>query len=333
VYPGGRPHRALRFRAGADEEDAMTAAERALWQRAQRRALGLQPEIAAAILLAFQIIRDSMTDAQLATIRDDATLDRFIREALTDEILARAFFPYRQRIRSAVERTVAYVTRELPKAGKIDGVVAISFDYLNPKVITAVRALESKVVTTLSADVREVVRAYVENGLRDGVAPAKVARSLRSVIGLAPNQETAVRNFEAALRGEGRNPLSYQLRDKRFDRTIAKGELTESQVTTQVAAYRKKMVAFNANTNARTAASDSFKLGQRLAWEDAIDKGIVARGDLTKKWIGVMDARERPEHVAMQNETVGFDDPFSNGEMIPGDSTYNCRCIAVYRQR
>jgi hypothetical protein len=213
-------------------------------------------------------------------------------------------------------------------------VLAISFDYLNPRVIDAVRALESKVMTTLQGDIRETVRAYVENGIRKGLGPRAIATPLRSVIGLAPNQETAVRNFERALRGEpgAANPLGYKLRDRRFDGTVKKGGLTDAQVTTQVAAYRKKMVAFNATTNARTATLDAMKLGQHLAWQDAIDRGIVDRYRLKKKWIGVMDSRERPEHVEMEGETVPFLDEYSNGEVIPGESTYNCRCIARYFQ-
>lgn len=311
----------------------MSPAERAFWLRAQRRALGMQPEIAAAILTAFAIIRDSLTEAQLARIVDSGELDRLVREVFTDDVMARAFIPLRQRMRSGVETHVKYFARDLPKAGKIDGILSISFDYLNPRVLDAIRALDTKMIQTLSADIRETVRAFVENGIRDGVAPRSVAKQIRMVIGLAPNQELAVRNFEKALRGDGRNPLGYQLRDKRFDGTIKRGALTQSQIETQVAAYRRKMISFNANTNARTAALDAMKLGQRLAWQDAIDHGIVDGDRLMKTWIGVMDDRERPEHVAMEKETVPFAEPFSNGEMICGESTYNCRCIPRYFQR
>ena len=182
---------------------------------------------------------------------------------------------------------------------------------------------------------RETFRAHIENGLRDGVNPRTVARELRTVIGLAPNQEEAVRNFRRALEGaEGaRSPLAYKLRDKRFDGTIGKGNLTTAQIEKMAEAYRRKMVAFNAETNARTATLDSLKLGQRLSWEDAVDKGIVDRNALVKTWAGTLDERERPEHVAMEGETVRFDEPFSNGEMTPGDSTYNCRCIARFYEK
>lgn len=302
--------------------------DRALWEKAQRRAASLQPEIAASILKAFAIIRLSLTDSQIARIIESGDLDRLVRDLLAEDMLDRAFSPLRQRLRYGVERNVRLHAADLPKGGKIGGVIATDFDFLTPRVISAVRGLESKVITTLKADTRETVRAYVENGLRDGKAPRAVARQLRTVIGLAPNQEKAVSNYEKALRGQGRNPLDYALRDKRFDRAIKKGPLTEAQIEKQVAAYRKRMVAFNANTNARTAALDSMKLGQKLTWDDAIAKGIVERGRLMKTWVGVLDTRIRDEHRALHGETVRFDEAYSNGENVPGESTYNCRCIS-----
>jgi hypothetical protein len=202
-------------------------------------------------------------------------------------------------------------------------------------VIDAVRQLETRVMTTLDASIRETVRAYVENGLRDGASPRTVARGLRSVIGLAPNQETAVANFEKALRGENPNatPTDYKLRDKRFDRTLAKGPLSEAQIEKMVTAYRKRMVAFNAETNARTAALDAQKLAQRLAWEDAIAKGLVEPGSLYKTWRGVMDDSERDTHIAMEGDTVPFDQPHTNGQMIPGEGEWGCRCVDVISVR
>ena len=76
---------------------------------------------------------------------------------------------------------------------------------------------------------------------------------------------------------------------------------------------------------------DSFKQGQDLSWRQAVQRGIVDGDKLTKRWVGVMDDRERPEHVAMQDETVPYLETYSNGNMIPGDDTWNCRCLSVYR--
>jgi hypothetical protein len=96
------------------------------------------------------------------------------------------------------------------------------------------------------------------------------------------------------------------------------------------------MIAFNAETNARTAALDSQKLAQRLSVEDAITKGILDRDRMQKTWVGVLDDRERETHVQMEGVTVGFDEdyvlPDGQVQQIPGDTEYNCRCISRYTQ-
>lgn len=316
----------------------MTAAERLLWQRVNQRAADYAPEIRAAILAAFRLIADQMSEAEIVRAIQLGQVARLFAEAQDRAARMLAYQQVREALRRGVLDGVKFYARELPKAGRIDGTLVVGFDVLNPRMIDAVRELETKVITTLDTALVDTVKAFVENGIRDGVNPRTVARSLRTVIGLAPNQELAVRNFEKALRGENPNasPTDYQLRDKRFDKTIAKGNLTEEQIDRMVTAYRKRMVAFNAETNARTAALDAQKLAQRLSWEDAIAKGIVSRDRMRKTWVGVLDDRERATHVKMEGVTVGFDDVFvlpdGQRQQIPGDTEYNCRCIARYSQ-
>lgn len=306
----------------------MTPAERAYWARAQRRAAVAQPDIAAAILRAFDIVRDALTDAELELLVRSGSIDRLLAEVFSEAVMDRAFIPLRERIRSAVQQHVKYFVRELPKGGKVDGVLAVTFDYLAPVVIDAVRQLDTKVMQTLKDDARETVRAFVENGLRDGVNPKAVARDLRATVGLAPNQEEAVRNYRRELE-DGRSTTARRLRDRRFDGA----DMTPERIDKAVAAYRRRFVAFHAETVSRTASLDALKLGHRLAWEDAAEKGVVDRARMVKRWSGVLDDRERDAHVAMEGETVPFDQPFSNGQMIPGDDEYNCRCLARYFQR
>lgn len=50
----------------------------------------------------------------------------------------------------------------------------------------------------------------------------------------------------------------------------------------------------------------------------------------TKTWSGALDDRERDEHVAMEGETVGINDVFSNGIQYPSEP--NCRCVLTYKE-
>lgn len=285
----------------------------------------------AAIFRAFVYIRLSLTDSQIARVVSTGSIEEFYNRVLTQALLDQAFAPVRDRIRSSVAKGVIYAARGLPKLPPPAPRIAFAFDNLNPRVITGIRTLETKVITGLQDDVRETVRAVVENGLRDGASTARIGRDIRGMIGLGPAQEQQVRNFRAALEGtEARNPLDYALRDKRFDRTLAKGPLSNGQVDKMVAAYTKRRIAQNADTVAHTAALDSFKLGQHLSMADAVEKGIYDGSRLMKKWRGVMDDRERDSHVEMQDDTVPWDKPYSNGQNYPGEGEFNCRCISRY---
>lgn len=286
----------------------MSPRDRALWLRLQRRAASLSPSLRDELLDAYRVLRESLSDAELARLIAEGRVDAILDDALLD----RSLIPLRDKLKAAVQRGFQSTIADLPRQGKINGQTAVAFDTLNPRIIDAVRSLDSRVVNTLKEDVRETVRAYVENGLRDGTAPRTVARQLRSVIGLSPTQAENAIKYEAKLRALVRKPL------------------TEAQITRRVEKYTARAIRLNADTNARTATLDSLKLGQKLSWDDAIAQGVVDPSRLTKTWVTVGDDRVRDEHVAMQGETVPYANAFSNGEYIPGESTFNCRCIARY---
>jgi hypothetical protein len=280
--------------------------DKALWLAMQRRASSLSPDLARELLDAYRIIRESLSDAELTRLITSGQLESIVDKA----VLERAFAPVRQRIVEAVQRGFHGNVSQLPKAGTIDGELAVTFDLLSPDVITAVRELDSRVINTLRDDVRDTVRAIVENGLRDGDSHKTIARDLRSVIGLSPTQAENVQKYRAKLEGLTRSPLS------------------QDQIDKKVAAYERRAIRLNADTNARTATLDSLKLGQTLSWQDAVDNGLVDPNTLWKRWTSVGDDRVRDEHVAMNGEEVPFNDSYSNGEYTPGESTYNCRCIS-----
>lgn len=267
-----------------------------------------------------------MTDAEILRAIQSGIIDNLFEKALSDAVLSEAFMPVRDRMRENVTSGVKYFAKDLP----VKKTVNFAFDNLSPDVVRAVKQLESRVITDLEDSVRETVRQRVLRGIVDGESASKIARDLRSVVGLSPSQQTAVDTYEKLLRDGSKRALDRQLRDKRFDKTVAKGSLSDEQVTRMTEAYRKRSIAHNADTVARTAVLDSQKLGQALSYEQAVQQGIIDGSQLQKTWVGVMDDRERDEHVAMEGETVAYDSTYSNGEDIPGESTYNCRCISRY---
>lgn len=314
----------------------MSPDELAFLQRVNARASRLTPALAIAIIAAFKMLSENMDNPALAEMIESGDVEGAIREALSDAAFAIAFTNVRDILRTSTADAVRYFAADIP-GSRIGGQLVIGFDMLNPDVITALRTMESRQLDSLATDIRDTFRAFIENGLRDGEGVAAIARDVRGIVGLAPNQLQEALNFRAKLAdGDFAGALGYELRDRRFDPTLralqqSGKQLTPAQLDAMNAAYLRKKIAFNATVNARTAATNALRLGQRISWQDAIDKGIIDVDQLTKTWRGVMDSRERLAHVVMEGQKVGFDDRFSNGQLIPGESDYNCRCWPVYR--
>jgi hypothetical protein len=289
------------------------------------RAAKLAPDLASAILATLREIQAAIKAGEMAKA---IQLGTYLQKI--DDILAEpSYSGIRNEVRRAVAEAIRYQAPDIPKGAT--GSISVGFDILNPVHIEAARSLETRAIQQFKDDARGAIKQAVERGLREGKGPYAISKSLRGVVGLAPNQEQAVASFEQALReGKVGRAMRYTLRDKRLK--ISK-DMTPAQIEKAVAAYRRKMIAFHSDTVARTATLDALKKGQRLAWEQAIENGAVDRNRLYKKWVSVGDDRVRPEHVAMNGEEVHFDSVYSNSEMVPGESTWSCRCISRYTQR
>lgn len=285
------------------------------------------PGTSARILKAFAVLRDSLPEAEIARIlADPYAIEIITQQILSDKVLDQAFAPVQQRIQETTAQGMSYFAKGIPLGEAATSATVIgAFNVLNPDVITAIQTLNTKVIQSLKDDVRESVRASIQANLEAGKASSTVAREIRHVIGLGPSQVQQVENYRQALI-DGKSVSQWTLRDKRMN------PKTPAQIEKAVAAYRQRRIAQNAQTVAKTATLDAFKQGQDLSWRQAVDRGIVDGTRLTKRWSGVGDDRERPSHIAMEGDTVPYDQPYSNNQMFPGQDEYGCRCLSIYAQ-
>jgi hypothetical protein len=181
----------------------------------------------------------------------------------------------------------------------------------------------------VNTNVVETIRLAVESGLRAGLSSPAIAKDLRPLVGVGPKQLDRVVNLRDAMLGQnGRTLSDYTMRDKRFDAAVRNGTLTEAQMSRALTSYTNAIASQNANSIAGTAARDSQKLAQRLSWIDAMGQGTTGDGELlVHEWITVGDDRVRDEHAAHANEVQPWDQPYSSGQMVPGEGDWNCRCV------
>lgn len=328
----------------------MTPPERALLRRLHRRAARLQPELARRLFAAYAVIERALTESELADAVTDGTLERLVEDILSDRAVDAAMASLRARIDQDAMDAGRDWTQEMPS--RFANAV---FDVLDPVIRQAIRDLDTRVIRELRDEIRESVREAVRLGIEAGKGPRAVAVRVRDSIGLSPSQARWVANFRAELesgdraalrrmlgRGVLRRPDGSRLgnrfhaggeglsgRDLRIlDRILGTDQqLRPDQIERMVKAYRKRLIAFNAETHTRSIALDTHRLGQRLSWQSAINQGIVDVTRLRRTWVDSHDSRVRPEHHRLNGTTVRWNEPYPNGEMIPGQSTYNCRCI------
>lgn len=313
----------------------MSISAELLRRRLQRFAAGLKPELLRELLNAWELHRDVLGPGTVFRLLTSGTsIERLVKELLSDEVLTSSFARLTTALSTGSSRAAARYADLLPAAMRN----VATFNTLNPRVIDGILTLNARVITRLGSEVRLSLREHVLGGLNAGLHPKVVARTARSIVGLTPNQVGFVTNFDRMLREGDRQALSRALRDHRFDSTLqrllgaGKPGIADAPRARMVNAYRRRLIAHNAETHVQTAALQAHKLGNRLSWEDAISRGMVERTQLFKRWSNSGDARVREEHLdgtGMGGEEVPFDEPYSNGENIAGESTFRCRCIDI----
>lgn len=316
----------------------MSPAERRFLVRLNQRAAALSPELRDALLAAFRALIAQMKPADLARLIERGDIEGAVRLALSDDIMQRAFYPVRERIRQGTLANARSALRHVPiRAVSRDIIVAFDPE-LNPFVREAIGKLQSGAIQYTTGQVRDAFRTAITNGLEAGINPRQVASGLKNVVGLTGHQERIIGNFHRAIRdGDYAKALSYELRDKRFDPTLRRllreGKvLSPTQLDEMGNAYRRKFVARNAETMARTAALESQRVGQQMAWREAAASGALGGARVIAVWVATLDARVREEHAAMHHAEREIDGVYRTGESVPGEaSPWNCRCTETFK--
>lgn len=215
----------------------------------------------------------------------------------------------------------------------------------------------SSMITRILDDERVMARNLMSAGLREGTNPRIMALALTGrvnpatglreggALGLSSVQEQYARTALAELTSGDpalmRNYLTRGRRDKRFDRSvlaaIRNGEgLSLSKAETIVGRYRSGLLNLRGETIARLEAKAALHQSEQESFLQAVASGQVSRADIQRTWRHVGNMHPRAQHVAMNGQTVGIDEPFTAPDgtklMYPCDPdapvshTANCHC-------
>lgn len=324
-------------------------------QRLEQLALQFEPMLARAFLDAVADIASKAEIARIVERLERGDVDGALRAVHIDPA---AFVGVEEALRAGYGAGGAAVVGAMPVLKEPDGSrMVLRFDLRNPRAESWLTQHSSGLITRIVEDQREAVRSALTSGMVDGTNPLTVAldvvgrvnratgRREGGILGLTAQQEQFVRNALAELTSspeEMARFLERSRRDKRFDRTIAKairdGEpLDKATVDRILGRYKDRLLQLRGETIARTEMLTALNASQREAFEQAIERGAVARQDVRKVWRSAGDAKVRDSHRAMDGESAGMDERFGNGLLFPHEpgappeEVVNCRCGIDYR--
>ncbi len=231
--------------------------------------------------------------------------------------------------------------------------VPVRWNSANPRVEAYARNTVGGHISLITEDMRGAVRNTVADGYAFGRSIDRMALDLvgrvgpsghrkGGVVGLNAQQAQWLANMRRLLQDDPAAARRYGLRDKRFDRTLAKGEpLTAAQIDNITRQYSNKLLLSRGRTIAQTERGLAINAGRQEAWLQAADKAGIPYDRIIKTWRHTgASLRDRPSHLEADGDKVqGLLTPFIiEGESLlyPHDpmasarQTINCRCEVRY---
>lgn len=206
-----------------------------------------------------------------------------------------------------------YLSRGLRAMHDLSPVTALlDFELLEPRAIQWATLHAGARVVQVSNEVRSQVRAYVVQALADKVDVMTTARLIRGIIPLhsrfaAAVQNTYSRQLAAGIKA-GRTPA---------DATARAAAVADKQAA--------RLLRVRSETIARTEIMSASNAGRYEGWATQVANGNVS-ADSRKEW--TVGDEPCPDCDPSEGEVVRWDEPFSNGEMMPPLHP-GCRCTAV----
>jgi hypothetical protein len=206
-----------------------------------------------------------------------------------------------------------------------------------------------------------MVQSVLVEGLNKGQNPRKTALDLvgrmnmatgqreGGLIGLTTHQSEWVLSAGKELDALDRGYFNRVLRDKRYDSLVSKAirdgkALSDADRGAVLGRYSDRMLKYRGDTIARNETITALRAGQREGYDQLLDSGRVQEHQIERSWDSSGDARTRPDHMAMNGQTViGMATPYIAPDgsqlMYPGDTSLGasdeqiiqCRCIEAVR--
>ena len=276
------------------------------WKAIHALADRLEAGLRSSFVQAAQRLADSTGLASLQAAISTGDVERVIR------VLDLA--KYRREVAAALEETLGKMATETAdvEAEAVSGKLGpIGFDKVNEDALAWAKDYSAKLVVDITAETRDGIRTAVSKSIASGVPVDRLARNVRTIVGLTSRQAGAVSNYLDGLVDGGMAPGAADLKAQ---------------------AYAARLRTQRARTIARTELIKASGEGQATLWKRLKKDGIVD-AKARKRWRVTPDDRLDEDVCApMDGQTVPLDELFTTGlgdkvSMQPAHP--NCRCVVV----
>lgn len=311
------------------------------------------PEIQAAFMEAIRNVTDNVVIGQIVDAITAGDVDAVWRML---GMSVAAMRPLTAAIERAYERAGIETGQTFPRVLNTPiGKAVFHFDVRNIRAEQWAQNHSADLVTRISEATRQNVRNTLVNGLRAGDNPRTVALDIvgridpatghrvGGVIGLTQQQENWATSVRLRLETLDERYFTMELRDKRFDRTVAAAikadrPLSADTVQKLVSRYKDNALRARGETIGRTEAIQTLNAAEYEATLQAIEMGAVDETAVEREWDSAGDGRVRWSHRRLNKQRVGAKEPFVSPTgarmMHPGDTSLgaganevaNCRC-------
>lgn len=314
----------------------MTAAD-----RAQRRLHDLADRLEPAMRRAFLSMAASLTPeslAELVRLLEAGDLDTAVAYLMGSSRVVAAAAAVRATFAGGIITTLRTIAKDVA-LGDGGRRLVIAAPVASPDLIAAVRRWEDGAFARVLVDVRAGIRETIATELQRGIGPKQVAVTLKQGVGagLTAYDRTIIGNFRRELEsGQFGAAKRRALRDRRY--ALPQGKtLTPAQIDKMVAAYERKLVAFRAETFARTAAMQAANEASAIGWREAIAQGLVSAAEIRRYWVVAADERLCAVCApipGLNDKGVDLDGLFAtpNGPMRHPPVHPSCRCTTWIRR-
>lgn len=316
--------------------------------------------VAEAFFRAIETIRSGVELQRLTALIDQGNIEEAL-EAL--HIDPEAFNEVADRAREAHAEAGRVAAEGMPKRRPDGTALVVRFDGRNPEAEAWLSRQSSDLLTRITTEQRDIVRAKLTEGMAKGANPRQTAleivgrrsratgKRVGGVLGLTLQQAEFVRRAREQLASGDPDQLRAYLErgriDRRFNRTVQKAIRERAPIPAEtqarmITAYETQLLRLRGETIGRVETMTSIQKAAFQAYEQAIASGKLNEAAVTKRWSSSKDFRVRHPHAVLDGQKIGFREAFQSitgaRMMHPMDTSINaeaqdiigCRCIASY---